>query len=333
MKLVRTVQGAREALKACHQAGERIGFVPTMGALHEGHLSLVRRAAVECDVVVVSVFVNPLQFAPTEDLDAYPRDLERDLELLEPLGVDLVFNPDPTEFIPGGRRTTVSVAGMATGLEGSSRPGHFDGVTTIVTKLFNVVRPDRAYFGEKDFQQLVIIKAMVRDLDVPIEVVGGPTVRDPDGLARSSRNVYLSPEQRQQALALSQALRAAAESWDGNADRARSTLVNRLGAAPGIRLDYAEVVDPETLEPLEGVVDAPAQALVAAYVGTTRLIDNCRLEPAGAGTPRGTLGTSPGRQGPDTEGVQHASHPHEVEAAPRHGNRSEPALRGLNRAR
>jgi pantoate--beta-alanine ligase len=278
--LVRTVDEARRVLRPRRQAGERIGFVPTMGALHEGHLSLVSRAATECDVVVVSIFVNPLQFAPTEDFAAYPRDLAHDLELLSPLGVDLVFHPDPADFTPPGRRTTVTVSGLTAGLEAASRPTHFDGVTTIVAKLLNVVAPDRAYFGEKDFQQLAVVRAMVRDLDLPVEIVGCPTVRDSDGLALSSRNAYLSPEQRQHALALSQALRDVAAQWDGDAARARATLANRLEAAPGIRLDYAEVVDPETLEPLEGVGDGPAQAVVAAYVGMTRLIDNCRLEPA-----------------------------------------------------
>lgn len=280
--VVRSAEEVRAVLQPHRQAGERIGLVPTMGALHEGHLSLVRRAATECDVVVVSIFVNPLQFAPTEDLDAYPRDLGRDLGLLSPLGVRLVFCPDPADFTPPTRCTTVSVAGLTEILEGASRPTHFQGVTTIVAKLLNVVQPDRAYFGEKDFQQLVVIRAMARDLDTPVEIVGCPIVRDPDGLALSSRNAYLSPEQRQHALVLSQALQDAAAHWGGDADRARAILVNTLGAAPGIRLDYAEVVDPETLELSEGVVEGPAQAVVAAYFGTTRLIDNCRLEPAGS---------------------------------------------------
>jgi pantoate--beta-alanine ligase len=288
MKLVRTVQEIRQTLRPRRQVAQCIGLIPTMGALHEGHLSLVRCAVSECDVVVVSIFVNPLQFTPTEDLDTYPRDLARDLVLLSPLGVNLVFSPEPADFTPPTRQTTVTVNGLTAGLEATSRPSHFDGVTTIVTKLFNVVQPDRAYFGEKDFQQLAVIRAMVRDLDVPVEIVCHPIVRDPDGLALSSRNAYLSPRERQHALMLWRALREAALGWDGDAERARSHLVNRLEAAPGIRLDYAEVVDPETLEPLEGIGSGPAQALVAAYVGTTRLIDNCRLEPTG------NRGTSPG---------------------------------------
>jgi pantoate--beta-alanine ligase len=282
VEVARTIAEARAALEPARQKGLRIGFVPTMGALHEGHLSLARHAAVECDLVAASVFVNPLQFGPGEDLDAYPRDLDRDLGLLEPIGVQVVFTPEPAELTPPGRLTTVSVDQLTRRLEGASRPTHFDGVTTIVSKLFHIVQPDRAYFGEKDFQQLVVIRRMVADLDMPVEIVGCPTVREPDGLALSSRNVYLSRSEREQALALSAALREAADTWGGDADRARELLRTRIGAAPGARLDYAEVVDPETLQPLEGVVEGPAQALVAAFVGSTRLIDNTRLEPGKA---------------------------------------------------
>ncbi len=257
----------------------RLGLVPTMGALHDGHLSLVRRARDECRVVVVSVFVNPLQFAPDEDLARYPRDLTRDVALLDGLA-DVVFAPDAATFTPPERRTTVSVAGLTATLEGASRPGHFDGVTTIVAKLLNVVAPDRVYFGEKDFQQLAVVRCMAADLDVPAAVVGCPIVRDADGLALSSRNAYLTAAQRHDALALSRALREVADTWDGDATSARRRLRRRLDGAPGVRVDYAEVVDPETLAPLEGVGAGPAQALVAAVVGTTRLIDNTRLEPA-----------------------------------------------------
>lgn len=281
MRLTHTIREARAFIAPHRRAGRCLGLVPTMGALHEGHLSLVRRAMRECDLVVVSIFVNPLQFAPDEDLDAYPRDLEGDLSLLDGLGqpgVDLVFAPTPSAFTPPGRRTTVTVSGLTSGLEGASRPTHFAGVTTIVTKLLNVVLPDRAYFGEKDFQQLAVIRQMVRDLDMPVEIVGCPTVRDPDGLALSSRNAYLTPEQRTQALVLSAALREIAAEWDGDASRARDALRRRIASAPGVRLDYAEVVDPETLKPLRGVVEGPAHAVVAAVVGATRLIDNCRLE-------------------------------------------------------
>jgi pantoate--beta-alanine ligase len=279
MILARTIAEARTHLRPYRLESHTIGFVPTMGALHEGHLSLARQAAAECDLVVASIFVNPLQFGPAEDLDAYPRDLEGDIAMLEPIGVGLVFTPEPAELTPSGRRTTVVVEGLTSGFEGASRPTHFAGVTTIVTKLFNIVQPDRAYFGEKDFQQLAVIGQMVRDLDMPVVVVGCPTVREPDGLAMSSRNVYLSPEERAQALVLSAALREVADKWEGDAEQAREALRTRIGTAPGVRLDYAEVVDPETLQPLEGVVEGPAQAVVAAFVGATRLIDNTRLEP------------------------------------------------------
>ena len=253
-----------------------LGLVPTMGALHAGHLSLVQRALQECAAVAVSIFVNPLQFGPGEDLDTYPRHLERDLAQLG--GVDVVFAPDPDAFTPPSRVTTVSVANLTAVLDGVTRPTHFDGVTTIVTKLFNAVQPDAAYFGEKDFQQLAVIRRMVADLDAPVRIVGCPIVRDADGLALSSRNAYLTAAQRSDALALSRALRAAADGWDGDADSARQRMTNILGRAPGVRLDYAEVIDPETLDVLEGVVSGPAQAVVAAWVGTTRLIDNTRLE-------------------------------------------------------
>ena len=256
-----------------------VGLVPTMGALHEGHLSLARVARRGCRTVVASIFVNPLQFGEDEDFERYPRAMAQDLELLESVGVDVVFTPHAVELTPPGRLTTVTVARLTDRYEGVSRPGHFDGVTTIVSKLFNLVRPDRAFFGEKDFQQLAVIKRMVADLNLPISVVGCPIVRDPDGLALSSRNSFLSAEQRESALALSAALREAAAEWAGDADEARLILHRKLDAAPGVRLDYAEVVDPVTLVQLEGVVEGPAQALVAAYVGDTRLIDNIRLEP------------------------------------------------------
>ncbi|MEO2107768.1 MAG: pantoate--beta-alanine ligase [Actinomycetota bacterium] len=275
--LVRTPEEVRTVLDAHRRAGRTIGFVPTMGALHEGHLSLVRAAAAADDVVVVSIFVNPLQFGEGEDLDAYPRTLDADLDLLAPEGVALVFSPAPSDFTPETRRTTVHVEGLTGGLEASTRPTHFDGVTTIVTKLFNVIGADHAYFGEKDFQQQAILRRMALDLDMRTEVVTCPIVREADGLALSSRNVYLSPDQRRDALALSQALRELADGWEGNVDSGRSTLLGRLTAAQGIQLDYAEIIDPETLEPLEGVRSGDCQAVVAAWVGTTRLIDTMRL--------------------------------------------------------
>jgi pantoate--beta-alanine ligase len=256
-----------------------LGLVPTMGALHAGHVSLAHAARRDNATVVVSIFVNPLQFGPDEDFARYPRDLDADAGLLAEAGADVVFTPEVTAFTPPDRVTSVHVAGLTERLEGASRPGHFDGVATIVTKLFNAVGPDRAYFGEKDFQQLAVIRRMVADLNQPVAVVGCPVVRDADGLALSSRNAYLTAEQRVSALALSAALHEVATTYSGDADAAVLSLRRTLEGASGVRLDYAEVVDPETLAPLEGVVEGPAQALVAAYVGDTRLIDTIRLEP------------------------------------------------------
>ena len=253
-----------------------VALVPTMGALHAGHLSLVSAARAGCPTVVVSVFVNPLQFGPSEDLDGYPRDLPGDLAKLQAAGVDAVFTPQVEQFV-GDLVTTVTVAGVTTGFEGASRPGHFAGVTTIVTKLFNAVMPDVAYFGEKDYQQLVAIRRMVADLDVPVDIVGLPIVRDDDGLALSSRNVRLSADERVTALRLSAALRAAEGTWDGDADSARAALWRTLHDGEGIDVDYADVVDEATLVPLVGAGHARARALVAAWIGDTRLIDNLLL--------------------------------------------------------
>ncbi|HUH06179.1 MAG TPA: pantoate--beta-alanine ligase [Egibacteraceae bacterium] len=255
-----------------------IALVPTMGALHEGHLSLVRRARTENQLLVVSIFVNPLQFSAGEDYQRYPRDSDADIALLEREGADIVFAPDPEGYVPAWHRTVVRVEGPLTStLEGGVRPGHFEGVATIVAKLLSSVGPERAYFGEKDYQQLLVVRRMVHDLDIPTQIVACPIVRDADGLALSSRNAYLSPSQRQRALALPSALREAAAAWDGDADSARVLLHRRLQAASGISLDYAEVVDPMTLDPLGGIIDSPARALAAVRVGDTRLIDNVGL--------------------------------------------------------
>lgn len=276
--MVGTVGDLRAVVRALPRP---LGLVPTMGALHDGHLSLVRAAKKECAAVVVSVFVNPLQFGPGEDLDAYPRDLDADMEVLAAHNVDCVFAPDAAEFTPPHRLTTVKVAEISELLEGASRPGHFDGVTTVVAKLFSAAGPDRAYFGTKDYQQFAVIRRMVGDLDFGIDIVGCPIVRAGDGLALSSRNAYLSPRQRQDALALWRSLSTVQRQWSGDADAARVTLRTTLERAPGVRTDYAEIADPDTLQPLAGRVTGPAQALVAAYVGTTRLIDNVRLDPWG----------------------------------------------------
>ena len=257
-------------------ADRPVGLVPTMGALHAGHLSLVTAARSRCPTVAVSVFVNPLQFGPGEDLDSYPRDVPGDLDKLRAAGIDAVFAPQAEQFV-GDLATTVTVAGVTTGFEGASRPGHFAGVATIVSKLFNVVGPDVACFGEKDFQQLVTIRRMVADLDVPVEVVGLPIVRDDDGLALSSRNVRLSADDRLTALRLSASLRAADAAWGGDADRARAALWRTLRDGDGIDVDYADVVDEATLVPLTGAGHTAARALVAARVGGTRLIDNLLL--------------------------------------------------------
>jgi pantoate--beta-alanine ligase len=278
--LVHTVEELRAELA---RRSRPIGLVPTMGALHAGHLSLVDAAETASATTVVSIFVNPLQFGRGEDLDAYPRDLNGDLAQLEPTAAQVVFAPAPAHFTPPERCTTVSVGGrLTTTLEGARRPGHFDGVTTIVAQLFAAAEPDLAFFGEKDYQQLLVVRRMVRDLRLRPRIVGCPIVREPDGLALSSRNAYLSAPQRRQAAALSATLFTAARRWDGDATRARASLRADLAGAPGIRLDYAEVVHPDTLEPLAGMVSGPARALVAAYVEgsgrATRLIDNLALE-------------------------------------------------------
>ncbi|MBZ5494922.1 MAG: pantoate--beta-alanine ligase [Acidobacteriia bacterium] len=260
------------------------GLIPTMGALHEGHLSLVRRARSECDHVGVSVFVNPAQFGANEDLNLYPRDLDRDLKLLEPLGVDLVWTPAPETVYPPAFQTWVTVEEVSKGLEGGRRPGHFRGVATVVAKLFNIFAPDKAYFGQKDAQQVVVIKRMVEDLGFPIEIVVCPTVREPDGLALSSRNVYLSPDERRAAPVLHRALsaaRAAYESGERNAGPLRAAMKAVLDAEPLARVDYVSAADPATLAELDQV-EAGILCSLAVRIGRTRLIDNLLLFPEGA---------------------------------------------------
>ena len=260
-------------------AGERVAFVPTMGFLHEGHLRLVDEARRRADRVVMSIFVNPLQFAPTEDLDRYPRDLPRDRALAGDRGVDLLFVPSAATMYPPGSETRVIPGATAERWEGASRPGHFAGVLTVVAKLFNLVQPDVACFGQKDIQQATLVRRMVLDLDMPVEVVVVPTAREADGLALSSRNVYLSAAERAEALGLSAALREAHEAWRAGVRsaaeierRARA----RLEVHPGIAVEYIAVVDPGTLAPVEGVDERTVVAL-AGRVGRTRLIDNIIL--------------------------------------------------------
>lgn len=279
MRTIRRVDELREFLAGPRRAGERIGLVPTMGALHEGHLSLMRQARRECGVVVASLFVNPAQFNDLGDLEAYPRDEDRDLALASEAGVDAMFSPPVETVYPPGFATTVSVAGLTERLEGASRGrGHFDGVTTVVTKLLNMVAPDAAYFGQKDAQQVLIIKRLVRDLNLPVEIEVGPTVREPDGLAMSSRNARLTPEERQRALALSTALQAAADAVDeGERDApAIAARCSGLMAEAGVPAEYFELVSPETFDPVHEV-EGPVLAVVAARVGDTRLIDNQML--------------------------------------------------------
>jgi pantoate--beta-alanine ligase len=258
----------------------KVGLVPTMGYLHEGHLSLVRRARQDCEHVVVSIFVNPTQFGPKEDLSKYPRDLDRDLSLLEPLGTDMVWTPSSEDMYPSGYQTWVEVEGITRPLEGAMRPGHFRGVTTVVAKLFNAVQPHRAYFGQKDAQQAAVIRQMARDLSYPLEVVVCPIVREPDGLAMSSRNVYLDPEQRKAATVLYRSLCAAKEAYDDgerDAEKIRGKMKEVLASEPLADVQYVSCADYDTLEELE-TVTGKALLSMAVFVGKTRLIDNMILE-------------------------------------------------------
>jgi pantoate--beta-alanine ligase len=276
MRVITTVAEMRRARR--EMAGS-IGLVPTMGALHEGHLSLVRHARAHDDTVVVSIFVNPTQFGPGEDYARYPRDPDRDLALLRGAGTDVVFMPPAEDVYPEGFDTYVLVENLTQRLEGTHRPGHFRGVATVVAKLFNVVQPDRAYFGQKDAQQLAVIRRLTRDLDLTVEVVGLPTVREPDGLAMSSRNAYLSPRERQAAVVVYRSLEAAQELWRSgvrDASSIRGRMNEVLATEPLARIDYVSVADAETLEELEAV-DGPALASLAVRIGKTRLIDNVTL--------------------------------------------------------
>jgi pantoate--beta-alanine ligase len=280
MREIATVVELRETLTEARRAGRSVGFVPTMGYLHAGHLSLMERAAQECDLALASVFVNPLQFAVGEDLDTYPRDLDRDRQLAAGAGIDLLFAPPVAEMYPESVATTVSVSGLSAVLEGASRPTHFAGVATVVAKLFNLSGPCRAYFGEKDFQQIAVIRRMVRDLSVPVEVVACPTFREADGLAMSSRNAYLDPAGRAAAPVLYQALVAGVEQIQrgaNDADAVRAAMRAVVESETLAELDYLEVADPDSLEPL-GELSAwrgsTVRLLGAIRIGTTRLIDN-----------------------------------------------------------
>ncbi|GIV19782.1 MAG: pantothenate synthetase [Armatimonadota bacterium] len=276
MQVARTVREVRAWTKLARADGKTIGFVPTMGYFHEGHLSLMRRAKTECDLCVVSLFVNPTQFGPSEDFQRYPRDFARDAAMAESVGVDLLFAPEVEEMYPEGYQTYVEVTEVTRRLEGAARPGHFRGVATVCTKLFNIVQADRAYFGKKDYQQMKVIQRMVRDLNIPTEVVPCETVREPDGLAMSSRNVYLNADERRAATVLYRALRAGRDAvLAGERDGKKvQTLVEQVIATePLVHTEYVDVADAETLEPL---TELRGEVLIslAARVGVARLIDN-----------------------------------------------------------
>ena len=276
IKIARTVEEARNAVAAWKKEGLRVGLVPTMGYLHEGHESLMQQAVKDNDKVVVSIFVNPTQFGPNEDLDSYPRDMEHDLERCKARGVALVFTPEAEMMYPSGSATTISVGGLTDGLCGRSRPTHFQGVATVVCKLFNIIKPDSSYFGQKDAQQLAVIKRMASDLNMTVEVIGCPIVREPDGLAKSSRNVYLTPEGRVAALVLNRSVRLA-ESMAQTGERSAQVIAMAMqalfDAEPLVKVDYIEIVDALTMQPVQTLKKETLVA-VAAHVGKSRLLDN-----------------------------------------------------------
>lgn len=276
MKVVKTIKEVRDAVKEWKARGLSVGFVPTMGYLHEGHESLINKAVKNNDRVVVSIFVNPMQFGPTEDLDKYPRDLERDSKLCERAGANLIFHPEKEEMYFDDFSSYVDINGLSDELCGKSRPVHFRGVCTVVTKLFNIVNPDRAYFGEKDAQQLAIIRRFVRDLNIDVEIIGCPIIREEDGLAKSSRNTYLSKEERQAALILSQSLNLAKDAI-ASGERDSKVIIDLISKniekEPLAKIDYVEVVDSLSMEPVERIEKSVLVA-IAVYIGKTRLIDN-----------------------------------------------------------
>lgn len=280
-EIIRRAAAMRAISLKARARGKKIAFVPTMGYLHDGHLSLVRLARKYGDLVVASIFVNPAQFGPNEDLARYPRDFKNDLKKLGSAGADYLFFPSPEEIYPPGYQTYIEVQGLSRGLCGNFRPGHFRGVATVVAKLFNIVLPDVAVFGEKDYQQLRVIQQMAKDLNFPVRVIGGKTVREKDGLAMSSRNVYLSEEERRKALALSRALFMAqemVEQGENDAQRLIESARELIGADPEAKIEYLEVRNAETLEPV-AKIDRPCRMILAVWQGKTRLIDNVRLNP------------------------------------------------------
>lgn len=274
--LVKEIKELRALIKGWKREGLSVGFVPTMGALHEGHESLIKIAVAENDKVVVSVFVNPTQFGPNEDFDAYPRDINKDLNLCMNAGAAVVFNPEPSEMYFENKSTSVSVSNLTSVLCGAKRPGHFDGVCLVVSKLFNIVTPDRAYFGQKDAQQVAVLKRMVRDLNIDIEIIPCPIIREQDGLAKSSRNTYLSKEERKAALVLSRSLNLAKELFDGgerSAAKIKEAMIEEINKEPLAKIDYVEIVDSDSLENVENI-EKSILIPIAVYIGKTRLIDN-----------------------------------------------------------
>ena len=292
MRTFQQVGPLRTYLRTIRTEGKTIGFVPTMGALHEGHLTLARRAKGDCDIVVMSVFVNPMQFGPAEDYGAYPRDLNRDLGLASQAGVDALFSPEQEEIYMPGYDTVVDVPHIGAVLEGASRPGHFRGVATVVTKLLNIVQPDNAYFGQKDYQQLVVIERLVRDLHLTAKIMLVPTVREPDGLALSSRNIYLSAEERKAAVIISQCLQVAqarVTAGETNPAVLRQELETMLAGEPLAAVDYIAIANPDNLEPI-GSLEGVTLVALAVCFGKTRLIDNALIAPEGVVIPKNRLG-------------------------------------------
>lgn len=280
MKIVETIAEVRAQVREWRQQGLSVGLVPTMGYLHEGHQSLIDRAVAENDRVVVSVFVNPMQFGVGEDLESYPRDMDRDAAICEKAGAALIFHPEPSEMYPEDFSSFVDMSTLTGGLCGKTRPIHFRGVCTVVSKLFNIVTPDRAYFGQKDAQQLAVIRHMVSDLSFGIEIVGCPIIREADGLAKSSRNTYLNAEERQAALVLSRSLNKSKELMDAgekDAEKIRQVILDEISAEPLAKVDYVEIVDWNTLEAVK-TVDGAVLVAIAVYIGKTRLIDNFCVE-------------------------------------------------------
>lgn len=278
--IVKTIEEVRTQVKAWRAEGLTVGLVPTMGYLHEGHQSLIARSVAENDRTVVSDFVNPIQFGPTEDLATYPRDIERDAALCESTGANLIFHPEADEMYAPDFCTYVDMDHLTKGLCGKTRPIHFRGVCTVVSKLFHIVQPDRAYFGQKDAQQLAVIRRMVRDLNMPLTIVGCPIIREEDGLAKSSRNTYLSAEERKAALCLSRGLnkgKAAVEAGETDAEKVKAIITAEIEAEPLSRIDYVEIVDWNNLEPVSST-EGSILAAVAVYIGKTRLIDNFIIE-------------------------------------------------------